>query len=49
MPVLSSGSPKDTSDAKTEAHSTKKARKAAFEVFRAVEESEARVLYMQLS
>ena len=32
MPVLSSGSSKDTSDAKTEAHSTKEARKAAFEV-----------------
>ena len=32
MPVLSSGSSKDTSDAKTEAHSTKEARKAAFVV-----------------
>ena len=32
MPVFSSGSSKDTSDAKTEAHSTKEARKAAFEV-----------------
>ena len=49
MPVSISGSSKDSSDAKTEAHWTKEARKAAFEVFRAVEESEARVLNMQLS
>ena len=30
--MLGSGSSKDTSDAKTETHSTKEARKAAFEV-----------------